>query len=498
MPLTLPFNTVLRFGVCCSRRSAPGTPCGLASLGISAAVDACCQSTCFDRVPWQVLQQGLRMCQVSDGLIALILEMHNQVRIRVQQGRHYADIDNRQGLRQGCTLAPTLYLVYKHVVFHQLERRLGSSWVETCLSAYADDLLTMQSFTSVEGLRQSLKANEVLLLTLLEAGMTPNYGKTVCLIDTRGTQAKQTLRRHTFRKSKDHYWTPGFDASVLFPLRTQQQYLGAVLSYKNFETLTLKRRLSVSSCNFVRLWRVLRNRNLQTKVRLGVYRSYVWPALTYGFCSFGITESGALTLYRTVLKQLRQVAKCSAYMTRLTHAQFLDMFELQCPLLSLYHVASNRLSLGVASWEAMPATFRRVQQWRQAIADRLGCLSQATPGRVVLQAVPSAEPDVQPCACPDCGVFFRHQEAMRIHRTKVHREVAPTRRELEVAGGVSKGTVYPTSHALDGMPTCKHCGREFSSWHRFADHVRYSVCPVLPAQTKLPGAFSSTRIECCK
>ena len=96
-----------------------------------------------------------------------------------------ATVNIKRGLRQGCTLAPTLYLVYKNVIVNLLRRRLGPAWLESCFTAYADDLLTLQLFMTREALVQSLQANEVVLTTLIEAGTQPNFKKTVCLLETR-------------------------------------------------------------------------------------------------------------------------------------------------------------------------------------------------------------------------------------------------------------------------------------------------------------------------
>ena len=67
----------------------------------------------YDSVPKQALWKVLEKCRVPPKLLSLVKSCHEGMRAEVRVGSTTTDeVEVRNGLRQGCTLAPTLFNIY--------------------------------------------------------------------------------------------------------------------------------------------------------------------------------------------------------------------------------------------------------------------------------------------------------------------------------------------------------------------------------------------------
>ena len=71
----------------------------------------------FDSVPHAALWIALRKLGVPDDLLTLIKSFHQDMKARLRvDGEMLEEIKVANGLRQGCTMAPTLFNLYACVV----------------------------------------------------------------------------------------------------------------------------------------------------------------------------------------------------------------------------------------------------------------------------------------------------------------------------------------------------------------------------------------------
>ena len=96
-------------------------------------------SQALDMLPRQVMKDALLHCGAPSGLVDFILHMHCSCRYRVQHGQHQAVIDGRRGVRQGCTLAPTLFATFTVYFQHLLSARTSGVWTDSNLTLCAGD-----------------------------------------------------------------------------------------------------------------------------------------------------------------------------------------------------------------------------------------------------------------------------------------------------------------------------------------------------------------------
>lgn len=106
------------------------------------------QRKAFDMVDHDLLFLTLRHMGTPIGLVELVKTLYKGVTTRVQVNGHQSrEIDIQRGVRQGCPLSPTLYIVYAQVFINHLKSDEGVRGITTPggdnvkVSAYADDLL---------------------------------------------------------------------------------------------------------------------------------------------------------------------------------------------------------------------------------------------------------------------------------------------------------------------------------------------------------------------
>ena len=120
----------------------------------------------------------------------------------------------------------------------------------------------------------------------------------------------------------------------------------------------------------------------------------------------------------------------------------------------------------------------------QHASDMLRFLSNS-PARESVGLVPVGE-SAASIACPDCGQYFANISHMRRHCSQKHgKQVVPSPPPAN-----SQLREQYMQHAVDGLPQCRHCGWQFSSWHWFLQHFDKQRCPQLQdtQQTQIPEA----------
>ena len=71
----------------------------------------------YDSVPRQVLWQVLQKCGVPPTMLSIIRSFHEGMHVEIRVGSTVTDsIKVQNGLRQGCTIAPTLFNIYLSAV----------------------------------------------------------------------------------------------------------------------------------------------------------------------------------------------------------------------------------------------------------------------------------------------------------------------------------------------------------------------------------------------
>ena len=440
----------------------------------------------FDRIPRQPLFDFLQTQGVDEGLIALLAEWHSCTEYVIMSDQTPHAVPTGRGVRQGCRAAPLLWQSYTLAMFHEISLRTSVSWVQTCLTMFADDLHTGEICHSAEQFVQALRRIGHLMDAMEHMGLTISLDKTFALIQICGTNCRKFRSSLIKTDALGQYLDiPRADKTFTkLRIRSKAKYLGVCVNYQNPELLTFLTRKTAALTTFHRLKKWLCNKHLSLRTRLQMWHSCVFMSLTYGLLAVDITLP-ILTKYQSLIFGMyRRILRDFGQHTGNTHAQILETHGLQHPLTLLWHVAerlqltlSQRLRHLTTDDIVLTLDWQSLHESHQMIQVAMELQAQAPLSILIEQ-----EAHVQTFHCRWCSRGFHSVANLRRHETHVHGS-SQLRSHLAVAA----------SFATKGLPQCTHCHETFSTWRQFQIHLERNCCQVLPRTGFLP--FSMATID---
>ena len=304
-------------------------------------------SNAFDNVDRAELFRGLAHLPIPHDPLGLLRAWHSDPTYFLEFGDERFSIPTSRGVRQGCTIAPLLWVLY---VYHLVEKlRLLAPFVEWLqfLTLYADDLLLCLPINSEAEVQHMLDIVVFLLSFLEDHGLDVTYSKTQFLFKLSGTRASAVFKRHTLVQNGQRLLR--LSHGRFPPLTSEIHYLGIVLSWDRTSELTLKTRLNKGKGAYAMLSRWWRRNALPPHAQLKLYYCMVLPVFTYGLSATGISAKGRIRLTTEVFRHLRRILRCPSHITRISNNAILKKYSLIHPL--------DRVSLGCCRlWCQMRST----------------------------------------------------------------------------------------------------------------------------------------------
>ena len=429
--------------------------------GLQLAIDL---STAFDLVPRAEMYNALCWAGASPGLVASIMDLHSVCRYTVTHKSRASHLHMRRGVRQGCTLAPLLWVVYSAYMTYQLQKRLPAQWVADHLTLYADDTHASFKIECLNDVRFAFRA----ICTIFEVyklyGMKVNPSKSGIVLGVRGRHAKDFIQQHIQGPTDKPCLVIGIGAAALrIPIKQSMTYLGIEISYANFEQETLVSRLRVAQATRCRLSKVLSARRYLTQSqRVHLYILCVRSAALYGLGAVGLQQSGVRKLLQFETRHLRAIVRSPVHLTKESTAHLYQRLRLSMPAQQILSILQRKL-------KTLANKPQLHKEWIQTRVGRLLELLQLQ--RAGLREVST----VQELACPTCGQYFSTLKDLRMHHTRVHKQ----RLQYSAQGPAANLHALRTQdHSVDGMPVCRHCKARLTNWHAFRVHILTS-CPIL-------------------
>ncbi|CAE7570366.1 unnamed protein product, partial [Symbiodinium sp. CCMP2592] len=513
----------------------PSELCG----GIQVCLDL---SSAFDRVPWHHIRTAFTQAQVPPDLAAIILGWLSCSEYQIHNGSHTSCIQVGRGVKQGCRGSPTIFLAFMTLICRRLNEKLGNRFCQEHLTQYADDTHSAWTFHSYEELRNCIWQLSVIMETLEEFGMSLNDDKAQILFTVRGN-LRQKARGEFTTKVRDKlvFVIEGEQGTRHVPLVRSTVYLGAKISYDQFEAQTVAHRMQKANVRFWQLQKFFTSkRGLSVPQRIRMWMATIRPTLMYAADCCLVGPTLQRKLQTLTMKHFRAICSCPSHIYHISDND----------LLAKYQVA------GVSDWlkdaYARDACTNKVigistevlARWHDKLRDTL----QATQHKLTHVAR-----EIQPHACPVCGVYFDSRKSVKLHMYQSHRPPKPsadsqspegmsveppkgmpptdpqvpevvsastTQVQLDIttAGtpvddAVSTplnpapevqapsqvvahsipssdlsvvpafqgeaGLVFDRSvHSRDGLPTCSGCGAKFRRWDILRKHINKGWCPV--------------------
>ena len=429
----------------------------------------------FDRIPRKQLLSSLEQLDIPTDLISLILYIHDYAKVVIERPFGSVEVCMCRGIRQGCGLAPLLWLAYT-IVIH---RTLATYIPVDSLTEYADDLHVQWEFQHPRDFRRACVQIPKILQDLEQLGMLVSVDKTVVLLAMKGSATQQLLQDFTVRSQGERFLLlRGPFGKVRLPIRTHHTYLGVRIGYHTFERATVQLRASQAWTAFHRLHPFLKNTTIPLKKRLQLWSSGVWPVLSYGLSSVGLDHVSAAQINQLVLRQLRMVARSPPHITRETNLDLLSRLRMLTPMQMLQRLCQQRNNTGRQALTHLQP--EPVQQWWTLVTTSFGQPEHQLVGETIHSHASLTEvTQIQrfQCSCPTCGQSFPSTHALSVHIGKQHPETRPPK--LRSTKAKNRMVDSYRQHARDGLPQCVHCAKRFYGWPQFMGHFSQQACPVV-------------------
>ena len=295
--------------------------------GLQVSVD-CTQA--FDRIDRGLLLQALTLLQVPLPLVDIIMRWVQDTTYHINQDDCEETFTSRRGVRQGCKLSPTLWCCIMVFIAHSLDHSLGARWCLEHLVGFADDLHLRWTFSTLAEMHTALRQAAQALAILEKMSLVLSKEKTVCLLKAEGSQAPHAKKKIIVQTQDGKYLQLSPDYRL--PLKRQHPYLGAIISYADFENQNAKHRVQAGKVAFQRLRPYLMNRRaLPFAKRVALWKAAVVSSTLYGITASGITPKGLDLMRVTLTKQVRAMANLPRHLTLESDHDFWQRLRLKAP-----------------------------------------------------------------------------------------------------------------------------------------------------------------------
>ena len=496
----------------------PTACCG----GVTLSIDT---SKAFDTVDRGVLESELKTARVPEPELTLILSLHRNIGYWPAGPTSDVRVSSERGVRQGCPLAPSLWTLVTVALLRTMADTESLHWIQHNATMFADDLLLQWEYHSVSELERMISAIQRCFQVLARLGLQVQHRKTQLLVAQQGRLAHKWWKAHTASTKEGRFLRiPQPNHKDLhLPIVPQLTYLGIVLSYVDAATATVEHRLHVAEAQRARLLKVLHSRTLPLHKRVQLWLACVRSSAIYGLHLLDLKQKHVARITITLVRHLRAIARSFAHMSQETSQALLLRLNVEDPLSFLLRASQKLLIKTLHSQDPMVHQSCILQWLTRTTESRLALDSHVVhafpPGEDSSSAATALDEEIseslriaslppplvgaQPGAlvsgrhgprqtvfsCPTCSLGFPDLATLKKHHTKHHASPIvpphPTANAAEVR-----------QHSVDGMPVCRHCGKDYVTWFNLRRHIQQGHCTTRwQATMPHPTHHTSTRTD---
>ena len=435
-------------------------------------------SSAFDSVSRDLLIQSLLDHQVPSDLINVVQQLHRGAKYIFKTSQASGQVITTNGIKQGCRAAPTLWVSFTLSVLEHLARHRSLSWVQNILTLFADDFCGHWTITCLQDWTSAISDLTLLLETLETYQLKVNLQKTALLVNPKGKTAKKLLRQHTRQKAGETFLILQVHGrECLLRIKESHTYLGTIISYRDRRDLNVGHRISAAQTRYQQLRKILNGRGpLSTKYRLRLWQACIPPCLTYSLEATGCTARGLQSIKTIATRHVRAILREPVHLQHVSTSAIWERARLPAPEQSV-HARLVKLceSRDPANHPLGPDLINNDRVLKQ-LHHLLDCFQEAQ--RSLTAHSLSSPEEAQPCPnpgfpCQFCDLVLPTSHARLIHSAIKHPEQDPPEDHR------TKTAFSAPDHAVNGLPTCKLCRRNFTKWRHLKTHIEQGSCVAL-------------------
>ena len=432
-------------------------------------------SSAFDSVSRDLLIQSLLNHNIPHDLINIVQQLHRDAKYIFQTEHAQGQVTTSNGIKQGCRAAPTLWISFTLSILEHLARHRSMNWVQKILTLFADDFCGHWTITNLQDWKAVISDLTLLLETLATYNLKVNLQKTALLINLKGRSAKKVLRQHTRHKAGDTFLVLVVHGKeCLLKIKESHTYLGTIISYRNRRDLNIGHRISSAQTRYQQLRKILNGRGpLSIKYRLRLWQACIPPSLTYSLEATGCTSKGLQRLKIVATRHLRAILREPAHLHHVKTSAIWERAKLPTPEQSiLARMTKFRANRNPAHTPHGPDLIMNTQVVEQ-ISSLIAGMQEAMQPLEHLDLTPPEEAQPTPntgFACAHCDHVLPTAHARLIHYAIKHPEAMNTEAPRP------QTIFHAPDHAINGLPTCKLCHRNFTKWQQLKLHIEKGSC----------------------
>ena len=430
----------------------------------------------FDCVPRDRLTNAILALLPRADLANLLIEWHHDTSYHISHLNFEDELATTLGVRQGCPSAPLLWTLFLHHCMTEFDP--SWQWLRDHITLFADDMQLNQLVQDENDVFAFLTKLGQLFDHLKACGLRLSAEKSVALLSLTGDAANKLQAKIVERSEQGVFLVVPTQTmgKIRIRLCKQASYLGVIAAYHQSSTLTMAHRLQAAKKNYGRMKHLFsRSSKLNLQTRSKLWHAVILPMMAYGIFGVGMTLPDFLKLQTMWIEQLRTVAHNHSHLTKLSHTDFLATFGWQPPATVLLKALYQ---------------FRRRLQWRHETQPSHDVTHQLNWTHLdhleyILMQAETCSPtrtavrlELATHHCPLCGYNCVNDGGVTLHLRLKHNIHHFARRRPN----------YLVDHS-DGLPTCAHCSKTFTTWGRWKAHVSRHILEV-PQVPKTMAASS--------
>ncbi|CAE7411472.1 unnamed protein product [Symbiodinium sp. CCMP2592] len=367
------------------------------------------------------------------------------------------------------------------LICRRLNEKLGPRFCQEHLTQYADDTHSAWTFHSYEELRKCVWQLSVIMETLEEFGMSLNDDKAQILFTVRGT-LKQKARSVFTTKVRNNlvFVIEGEKGTRHVPLVRSTVYLGAKISYDQFEAQTIAHRMQKANVRFWQLQKFFTSkRGLGIPQRIRMWMATIRPTLMYAVDCCLVGPTLQRKLQTLIMKHFRAICSCPSHISHVSDADLLAKYRVDGISDWLKDACDRDVNIN----DAIGISTATLAGWHAKMSETL----KASQHRLTHVAK-----EIQPHACPMCGVYFDSRKSVKLHMHQSHKptksnddlqppntaSAEPSDDVTPTVPNVTVTTSGQSSRLLSGAQTATDADADAD----VADSVRMSTAQVVPAR----------------
>ena len=204
----------------------------------------------FDALPRSVLATALSNAKLTPQLQSILLAWHIGTNDNIAINNTVRCIPVSRGVRQGCCSAPYLWSTAMVLLLNELQDTIPLQWIKDHISIYADDLHIFCLFYNEQDLTDCIYFFEAVIMAIDRMGLKLSPQKLCLLLKGKGPGFLLWKKRYCVTSKTLQPYLFLCDGSLRIPIMKKCLYLGAVMSYGDFQKQTVAVRVNVGWNNF--------------------------------------------------------------------------------------------------------------------------------------------------------------------------------------------------------------------------------------------------------